>query len=281
MRARKSQRKTGSKPNLIQSKLQVNNGSKSNKIVKCDKCEMSYSSTSIEDRAIHEKYHTLQLHGRKWSPNWGSIVCTERNHSKTVHLSRSTGTITPLNSSPLKKSSPSITHQEEKIVYVRPDKSNGEVRAMTEIMTLVNNELNAPHDENAIWNSTTEEKGKAFVYIRNDRAVGIIIIENLYGGNGKTSSRGRWMVYDSRRLVQNVYPDFKIGISRIWVCRTARKLGIATKLIDVARENIVYGEVIPRYQVAWSQPTDSGGKLASKYNGIMHKSGKLLLPVYI
>ncbi|CAI4946814.1 AVN_HP_G0153400.mRNA.1.CDS.1 [Saccharomyces cerevisiae] len=281
MRARKSQRKAGSKPNLIQSKLQVNNGSKSNKIVKCDKCEMSYSSTSIGDRAIHEKYHTLQLQGRKWSPNWGSIVYTERNHSKTVHLSRSTGTITPLNSSPLKKSSPSITHQEEKIVYVRPDKSNGEVRAMTEIMTLVNNELNAPHDENVIWNSTTEEKGIAFVYIRNDRAVGIIIIENLYGGNGKTSSRGRWMVYDSRRLVQNVYPDFKIGISRIWVCRTARKLGIATKLIDVVRENIVYGEVIPRYQVAWSQPTDSGGKLASKYNGIMHKSGKLLLPVYI
>ncbi|KOG99843.1 Eco1p [Saccharomyces eubayanus] len=280
MKAKKSQRKTGKKQNLIQSTLQVNGGSKSNKLVKCDKCEMSYSSTSIEDRAIHEKYHALQLHGRKWSPNWGSIAYTKRDHSSTMHLSRSMGTMTPLNSSPLKNGS-SIVHQEEKIVSVRPDKSNGEVRAMMEIMTLVNNELNAPHDENDIWNSTTEEKGKAFVYIRNDRAIGIIIIENLHGGNGKASDRGRWMVYDSRRLVQNVYPDFKIGISRIWVCRTARNLGIATKLIDIARENIIYGEVVPRSQVAWSQPTDSGGKLASKYNGVMHKSGKLLLPVYI
>ncbi|CAI4061072.1 hypothetical protein SKDZ_06G0920 [Saccharomyces kudriavzevii ZP591] len=280
MRAGKSLRTTGNKTNLIQSKLQVNGGSKSRKLVKCDKCEMSYSCTSIEDRAIHEKYHALQLHGRKWSPNWGSIVYTKERHSGTVHLSRSTGTITPLNSSPL-KSSPSVAHQEENIVLVRPDKPNGEGRAMMEIMTLVNNELNAPHDENDIWNSTTEERGRAFAYIRNNRAVGVIIIENLYGCDGSVSNRGRWMVYDSRRLVQNVYPDFKIGISRIWVCRTARNLGIATKLIDIARENIIYGEVIPRCQIAWSQPTDSGGKLASKYNGIVHKSGKLLLPVYI
>jgi len=57
------------------------------------------------------------------------------------------------------------------------------------------------------------------------------------------------------------------GISRIWVHNSARRRGIASRLLEVARENLVYGFVIPRKQVAFSQPTIDGKLFALHYTG--------------
>lgn len=149
-----------------------------------------------------------------------------------------------------------------------------EVKATVEIMNIVNDELNAPHDENDFW-SLPGGQGKAFVYVKDNRAVGVVTVEVL------EPSRGRWMVYESKSIIEHVRPTFLLGISRIWVCRTERHKNIATKLLEAARENTIYGRSIDRWQIAWSQPTDSGGKLASSYNGTRHKSGKILIPCYI
>ena len=59
------------------------------------------------------------------------------------------------------------------------------------------------------------------------------------------------------------------GISRIWVHQTARRQGIASRLLEVARENLVYGFMIPRQQVAFSQPTIDGKLFALDYTGTM------------
>lgn len=161
----------------------------------------------------------------------------------------------------------------ERIVVIRPNCAP-EVKAAMEIMNKVNDELNAPHDENDFW-SSEQGKGKAFLYIKNERAVGVITMELL------EQDRGRWMVYDTKSIIEHIRPAFVVGISRIWVCRTERHKNIATRLLEAARENTVYGKCIEKWEVAWSQPTESGGKLASKYNGVRHKSGKLLIPCYI
>ncbi|CCF57428.1 hypothetical protein KAFR_0C04380 [Kazachstania africana CBS 2517] len=220
--------------------------SKTSKLTKCPKCEMTYSTFTTYDTLTHRKYHDLHLKGKKWNSNWGKIVWTSAKSN-------------------------------ERIVMIRPS-NNAEVKATLEIMDIVNEELNAPHDENYFWSDEKKLDGKAFLYIKNDRAVGVVIIEGLQRQN---EARGRWMIYDTREIVPNVFPEFVYGISRIWVCKNQRLNGIAFKLLELSRENLIYGRVIDKHLIAWSQPTDDGGKLASRFNSVTHKSGKLLLPCYI
>lgn len=245
----------------VQSRLQI--GKKRNEVIKCSKCEMTYSPSVINDINAHKVYHDMHLKGRKWSNSWGLEVNSFANDNCYV--------LTPPSSSSSKGVDGGFF--DDRIVMIRPDFA-GEVKAAMELLDIVNDELNAPHDENDFW-SQNRGQGKAFVYIKNKRAVGVITMEVL------DSDRGRWMVYNTKSIIEHVRPNFLVGISRIWVCRTERCAGVATRLLEVARDNTIYGKTIEKWEVAWSQPTESGGKLASKYNGRKHKSGKLLLPCYI
>lgn len=53
-----------------------------------------------------------------------------------------------------------------------------------------------------------------------------------------------------------------VGISRIWTSKIFRNKGIATMLLDCVRGNFFYGMEVPKDLVAFSQPTESGGRLA-------------------
>lgn len=263
--AAKSRAKARSKPpngkghKYVQSRLQL--GHLEPGLTKCAHCEMTYSPSSFEDETAHKSYHDLHLRGRKWCGSWGFEVSKTSDASDVM--------LTPPSSSKNRTSNSGS----DRIVMVRPEYTP-EVKATVEIMDRVNDELNAPHDENEFWTSA-EGKGKAFLYIKNERAVAVATLEVL------RPERGRWMVYDTKSIIDHVRPAFLVGISRIWVCKTERNKNIATKLLEAARENTIYGRKIEKWEIAWSQPTDSGGKLASKYNGIRHKSGKLLIPCYI
>ncbi|EDO15688.1 hypothetical protein Kpol_1008p27 [Vanderwaltozyma polyspora DSM 70294] len=262
-RSRKvGKRNSNNETKYVQSKLQF--GKKESKIVKCPKCEMTYTLGSIDDKNAHDKYHDLHLKGRKWSNRWGSLV--------RIPTLSNIAEITPPSSSRASVLTTGLPIG-DKVVMIQPDNAN-EVKATLEILEIVNNELNAPHDENDFW-SLPNESGRAFVYIKNDRAVGVITIETL------EKERCRWMVYSSKSIVANIRPNFILGISRIWVCKTERCHGIASALLEAARNHTIYGKPVEKWEIAWSQPTESGGKLASKYNGVTHKSGKLLLPCYI
>jgi len=48
------------------------------------------------------------------------------------------------------------------------------------------------------------------------------------------------------------------GISRIWTLRSERRKGIATRLLDAIRTNMIYGYNIPKNLCAFSQPTADG-----------------------
>ena len=58
-----------------------------------------------------------------------------------------------------------------------------------------------------------------------------------------------------------------VGVERIWVDKDFRRQSLATKLLDAMRDDYVYGLKIPKSKVAFSQPTESGRKLAESYCG--------------
>lgn len=72
---------------------------------------------------------------------------------------------------------------------------------------------------------------------------------------------------DNRFALSETPRSAILGISRVWVCADRRRRGIATRLLDCARENFVYGMKIEKDDVAFSQPTESGGALARGWFG--------------
>ncbi|AGO12334.1 AaceriAEL024Cp [[Ashbya] aceris (nom. inval.)] len=251
---------------LLQSRLKFARGAGTLK--KCIECQMSYIADSPADCTEHKKYHDLHLYGKKWLLSWGTAIqdTTSSQYITPPSTSGSNGS-----------GSGAKGEREDYIAYITPGKA-AEVKAMMEIMYIVNNELTAPHDENAFWSEEgTSSRGRAFVYIKDGRAVGAVTVEYLKEDDG----RGRWMRVSTRELVPEVVPRVRLGISRIWVCRKQRGKGIATRLLECVRKYAILGNEVARWEMAWSQPSESGGKLATRYNSVRHKSGELLIPCYI
>ena len=58
-----------------------------------------------------------------------------------------------------------------------------------------------------------------------------------------------------------------VGIDGIWVLRSERRKGVATAMLEAARRRAVFGGPVHRSQVAFSQPTAMGRRLASAFQG--------------
>ena len=130
-------------------------------------------------------------------------------------------------------------------------------RAVEDVLSLANTELSAP-DENPTW-KTIAGKGAAFVYIKSKRAVAVVVVERI--------SKGRYMNASTGQLASKTVP-LTVGVSRVYCARKHRRSGLATILLDASCKEFIYGLHVPKYQVGWSQPSASGAKLASGWNGV-------------
>jgi len=57
------------------------------------------------------------------------------------------------------------------------------------------------------------------------------------------------------------------GVRMMWTSPNARRKGVATKLLDCARSQLAHGYVVPRAEVAFSQPTCDGAAFIQAYTG--------------
>lgn len=60
------------------------------------------------------------------------------------------------------------------------------------------------------------------------------------------------------------------GVAKIFVHATQRRRGVATRLLDAVRTALVYGYVVPRAELAATQPTRDGAALFARYAGTPH-----------
>ena len=64
---------------------------------------------------------------------------------------------------------------------------------------------------------------------------------------------------------ENTQEKVKCGINRIWVASSMRRKGIASKLLDCVCVNFIYIHKLETCQLAFSDPTEFGRKLARNY----------------
>lgn len=87
--------------------------------------------------------------------------------------------------------------------------------------------------------------------------------------NGTSSTNGTGDVHRSSSVsVHDTLDPAIVGVSRIWTCGSARRRGIGMDLLDCVISNFIYGLDIPKEQIAFTQPTESGLRLAECFFGV-------------
>jgi len=93
------------------------------------------------------------------------------------------------------------------------------------------------------------------------------------------SAAGDVTVNDSpKAMASPVAVRATLGVALVWVRRTERRKGLATAMLDAARGCMagLGSPPIPLTEVAFSQTTDMGSRLAKSYIGASHSGGVLM-----
>ncbi|KAL1595525.1 hypothetical protein SLS59_008162 [Nothophoma quercina] len=232
----------------------------------CKTCGMEYIPSNAEDVALHKKFHAV---------NFGGVDCTkamvERLRQKQIWSGGEGSFIA---------------------VVGRRDAITLRNKA-SDVLKVVNTELAAvPISDEELWSQTTLsastkasqedtttsekcDRFKAYLHIRGQKCVAACLAERIQEAytvlaQDETSEQSTQPLADSQSSsisVSTTADTVLLGISRIWVSNQFRKQGLARRLLDSTRSDFMYGLTVEKHLIAFSQPTESGGKLARKYFG--------------
>ena len=239
----------------------------------CAQCGMEYVPTNSEDAALHHDFHHMDDTGIEVGP--------------VLMRDPATRLIAP------KKGT--LGHNEA-VLMVDRRSSVGTRKKIKKILDVVNTELSAPQiDDEALWGSINpgrrmsskrkirnepvedvEAQFKAFIYLTGDKCIGVCLVQKISLGykvvepsvdeckHMDNSARAQ----SSSISITNTPEAALLGVTRIWTSRSFRRRGIAEILLDCARRHFFYGLEVTKDLVAFSQPTESGAKLAKRWYGI-------------
>lgn len=239
------------KPQAPLRQMQIDLGNEVRKT--CATCGMEYVPSNTEDAALHKKFHEMNSTGvdlgkafmRANASRW-VYEATRFEEGYVVIVDR--------------KASPSAKNQAKKVLEV------------------VNKELSSPEiDEEVLWSQTEapehrkdhneEEKVdryRVFLHMKDSRCVGLCLTERIWESQPVILGEQNGTNSSSVSVKDERHPAI-VGVSRIWTSGASRRMGIALDLLDCVVSNYIYGMEISKDQIAFSQPTESGKRLASKF----------------
>lgn len=238
----------------------------------CRTCGMEYVPSVKEDAALHSRFCAMNVGGVDMGKAFVKDDTVKRIRSERAR------------------------EDEREMVVTVDRKSSLAARNRTrKVLDVVNAELSATDiDDEHLWGAVNPEqriietrKGsceggdkrgerfKAFLYLVHDKCVGFCLAEKISSAFGvvdgcATREAGTKVITTSKSSSISVSASADIallGISRIWTSKTHRGKGFAMDLLECARNNFFYGVEAPKDLVAFSQPTESGGRLGERWFG--------------
>ncbi|XP_038056898.1 N-acetyltransferase ESCO1-like isoform X2 [Patiria miniata] len=205
----------------------------------CEMCGMVYTAAHPEDEASHDKFHRKYLTSIKF-PGW-------------------------------KKERLLQEFDDGRIIMVLHDDHKFQVKKVEEIRQLVDQELGFLQGGEVACKTSS----KVLLYITTEKKVaGCLIAEEISQGyrviadssTGQRSSEEQELFEQQRAWCCETKPERAVcGVSRIWVASQERRKQIATKLLDCLRNYFMFGTVLPKELIAFSDPTPDGKMLATAY----------------
>ncbi|KAL9137831.1 MAG: hypothetical protein Q9175_000965 [Cornicularia normoerica] len=238
----------------------------------CRTCAMEYIPSVKEDAALHSHFCAMNLGGVDMGKAFVKDDSVKRIRSERAR------------------------EDEREMVVTVDRKSSIAARNRTrKVLDVVNAELSATDIDNEyLWGALNPEQKiietrkassdggdkrgdrfKTFLYLVHDKCVGFCLAEKISSAfrvvNGCAAGEdGTTFITASKSSSISVSTSAHIallGISRIWTSKTYRGKGLAMDLLECARNNFFFGVEVPKDLVAFSQPTESGGRLAERWFG--------------
>lgn len=244
----------------------------------CKACGMEYIPSNKEDAALHKEFHAMNIGGidvgKKFlSSKDGGLKKAYPRHKRWLN-------------------------EGEDMVMVDRKSPLWARNKVKKVLEVVNTELgSADIEDEQLWATlapksehfgskskkkkegngadTAGERFKAFLHIEKEKCIGLCLAEKISNSRRVIDPKGNENeevvgnpVPRSSSISTSAEPDLALlGITRIWTSKSHRGRGIAGELLETARGNFFYGMEVPRDLVAFSQPTESGGKLAERWFG--------------
>ena len=185
--------------------------------------------------------------------------------------------------------------EKEDVVIVDRRSSTAAKKRVQRVLAAVNAELgSADFTEDQLWGdlggdpnenkSENKRRGfygqekkqdhfKALLHVVDGRCVGFCLVEKISNAFAVVDVRKSQEMEDpAKSLSKSSSVSHStsaevvlLGISRIWVSKTHRGAGLASNLLECTRSNFFYGVQVPRHLIAFSQPTESGTRLAEHW----------------
>jgi hypothetical protein len=229
----------------------------------CKTCGMEYIPSNNEDAALHRKFHAMNVGGVDFTK------ATVDRLRKTQVWSGGDGSFI------------AVTGRKDALALRN---------RTSDVLKVVNTDLGAVSiSDEELWSQTRAPSGaqtqnskaalvdrfKTYLYIRGQKCIGACLTERIWEAytvlaQDDVSVQDRQLESESKSSsisISTAATSALLGISRIWTSSQHRKQGIATRLLDCARSDFLYGLTVGKEKVAFSQPTESGGNLARKWFG--------------
>ncbi|KAH3958672.1 hypothetical protein HBI56_209560 [Parastagonospora nodorum] len=229
----------------------------------CKTCGMEYIPSNAEDAALHRKFHAMNVGGVDFTK-----ATVDRLRNNQVWSGGDGSFIAAIG----RKDALALRNK------------------TSDVLKVVNTELGAvPISDEELWSQTRAsgnvgkdssrptpvDRFKTYLYIRGHKCIGVCLAERIWEAyavlaQDDASAQTRKLAMETKSSsisISTATTPALLGISRIWTSNQRRKQGIASRLLDCARSDFLYGWTVEKEQVAFSQPTESGGNLARKWFG--------------
>jgi len=203
--------------------------------VTCTTCGMIYTKSQEEDEAHHAKHHdkiTQKLKFNGWK--------TERLIGE---------------------------YHDGRVIAIYGDDCLTHKRKLSLVKEVVDDELG--FDASKTFYNEDEQKG--FLFVSGKKVIGCVIAVPLQKAFPIIESDVKETVKDGELscswCCSTEAKSALCGISRIWVFSQNRRQNIATRLVDAIRHHFIYGCIIEKHKLAFSDPTPNGRAFAISYVG--------------
>ncbi|XP_077444062.1 N-acetyltransferase ESCO2-like [Stigmatopora argus] len=219
--------------------LIIDAGQKQFGATSCGSCGMVYSADNPEDNFQHEQFHQSVLESIKFV-GW-------------------------------KKERVVAEFWDGKIILVMPDDPKYAVKKAEEMRCLADDELG--FQQVAL---SRPSQAKTYLFVNRDRTVvGCLVAESIRQGfrvleqtdGSKDLTKDDFMDRHRAWCCSTVPEKALCGVSRVWVFSLARRQGVARRMLDTVRSTFMYGSLLTKEEIAFSDPTPDGKKFATAYCG--------------
>lgn len=244
----------------------------------CRTCGMEYIPSNAEDAALHRRFHAMNLGGvdftksvierfRKnevWSGGDGSFIAVIGRKDVLALRNRARDVLQVVNTELAAVSIPDevLWGQTGRTLFAGVPREGPNTSQAT---LLAKEDCAAP----------LVDRFKIYLYFWGNKCVGACLAERIWEaftvlGQHDTCEQKYELPFppqSSSISISTTSEPAILGISRIWTSNQRRKQGVASRLLDTARSSFLYGLTVQKEQIAFSQPTESGGNLARKWFG--------------